>query len=137
MFIDRCEQNWWVSRAKKKKIVNMYIYYVQTLYQTYMTLAPTWYLENITQSTHMFFSLILYGSDLLICYNWLLQTSRPKPDKNPTRFQFSILFHFFSQVGISHQDWRRGLWSILQPSNQVLLSLSSYYFIFNSIFCPS
>ena len=43
----------------------MYIYYVNTLYQTYMTLAPTWYLENITQSTHMFFSLILSGSDLI------------------------------------------------------------------------
>ena len=53
------------QEQKRKKIVNMYIYYVQTLYQTYMTLAPTWYLENITQSTHMFFSLILSGSDLI------------------------------------------------------------------------
>ena len=140
MFIDRCEKNWWVSRAKKKKNVNMYIYYVQTLYQTYMTLAPTWYLENITQSTHMFFSLILSGSDLITGL-YVISDYYKRPDQINTErrkpFEFSILFHFFSQVGISHQDWRRGLWSILQPSNQVLLSLSPYYFIFNSLFCPS
>ena len=94
MFIDRCEKNWWVPRAKKKKIVNMYIYHVQRLDQTYMTLAPTWYLENITQSTHMFFSLILYGSDLLICYNWLLQTSRPdKHREEKTQPAFSSQFY--------------------------------------------
>ena len=103
MSIDRSEKNWWVSRAKKKKIVNMYIYYVQTLYQTYMTLAPTWYLENITQSTHMFFSLILSGSDLItglyICYIWLLQTSRPdKHREEKTQPAFSSqLYSIFSR----------------------------------------
>ena len=43
-----------------------------------MTLAPTWYLENITQSTHMFFSLIL--SDLISCL-YIISDYYKRPDQ--------------------------------------------------------